>query len=250
MKIFISYRRADAQMTARAMKTFLDGIPAVDEVFLDFDEIPVGQDFAAVINAALAKSDVCLVLIGDQYLTGGEQTGQPRIFDPEDFVRREASLALQSSTKVVPALIDSAKMPNAASLPDDLHGLPKLNAFQLRTSHFNGDMDDLLDVLFGKANGSGGRWTRPPMTFFGAIKRLVGGAAVGAGLVAALAIANSIVRPFGCFDIRCTVQKQFFDDAQTLSQGYAMATDVVVPAIAVLIAFFMLLPFLWRWMRR
>lgn len=250
MKIFISYRRAGAQMTARAMKTFLDGIPAVSEVFLDFDEIPVGQDFAAVINSALAKSDVCLVLIGEKYLTGGQETDQPRIFDPEDFVRREASLALQSDTKVVPILIDNANMPNATSLPDDLKELPKLNAFQLRTSHFNGDMDDLLDVLFGKAAGSSGRWTRPPMTAMGVMKRLFGGAALGAALVIAATVIHSIVQPFGCFDMVCSTQKLMFADAPTLTDGYNQAREVVFPAWAGVVVLGMLSPFLWRWAKR
>ncbi|MEO0465525.1 MAG: toll/interleukin-1 receptor domain-containing protein [Pseudomonadota bacterium] len=250
MKIFISYRRADALLTARAMKTFLDGIPAISDVFLDFDQIPYGQDFTDVIKSSLSKSNVCIVLIGNKYLTGGEMTGQPRIFDPEDLVRREASLALESKTKVVPVLIDDSKMPGAVSLPEDLKELPKLNAFQLRSSHFNGDMDDLLDVLFGKAKGSGGRWTRPPLTFVGSIKRLIGGAAIGAGLVAAAAIINSILQPHGCFDMICTTQKQFFNDAPTLTEGFNRAREVVVPAVAGVIVLAMLFPFLWRWVRR
>lgn len=246
MKIFISYRRADAQMTARAMKTFLDGIPAVSEVFLDFDEIAVGSDFEQVINSALAKSQVCLVLIGDKYLNGGQDGDTPRIFDPEDFVRREAALALSSKTKVVPVLIDDAEMPSAAKLPDDLKGLPRLNAFQLRTSHFNGDMDDLLDVLFGKAKGSGGRWKRPRLTVMGGITRAVAGAFFAAALVIALAVASDLHgQATGvCGSLACRMRDVMGLERQSDAVGAVLAT------VAAIVALGALLPFLWRWMRR
>ena len=246
MKIFISYRRADAQMTARAMKTFLDGIPAVSEVFLDFDEIAVGSDFEKVINSALSKSDVCLVLIGDKYLDGGQGGDRPRIFDPEDFVRREAALALSSKAKVVPVLVDAAEMPSAAKLPDDLKGLPKLNAFQLRTSHFNGDMDDLLDVLFGKTKGSGGRWKRPPLTVGGSLFRIVAGLLVAAAIVLGLAIASDLhgQATATCGSLACRMR-----DLLGL-QSQSDAVGAVMGAVAAILALGALMPFLLRWMRR
>lgn len=246
MKLFISYRRADAQLTARAMKTLLDDIPAVPDVFLDFDEIAIGSDFEKAINAALAKCDACLILIGEKYLDGGQTGETPRIMQTGDFVRREAALALASGKKVVPVLIDGAPMPSADDLPEELKTLPRLNAFQLRTSHFNGDMDDLLDVLFGKKKGKGGRWRRPRLTVVGALMRLVLGAGLAAALVVALAVASDLhgQATQTCGSLACRMRDLLGLERQSDAVGAVLA------AVAGIIALGALVPFLWRWTRR
>ncbi len=207
MRLFISYRRADAQLVAGRMKTFLEGIPGVDEVFLDFDGIEYGEDFEERIQSALSKSSHCLILIGTDWAgAGGGADGRARVFDPEDFVRREAGLALASKTKVVPVLIDGAPMPRAADLPQDLHMLPKLNAFQLRSSHFNADMDDLLDVVFGRKKSAGSRWKRPRLTPVGIVLRTLGGLVAGATALVVAGVVNAQIDP-GAPSLAHRVQK-------------------------------------------
>jgi len=50
------------------MAQFLDGIPAVDEVFLDVDNIGVGENFEEAVQRTLAKVSHVFVLIGPQWL--------------------------------------------------------------------------------------------------------------------------------------------------------------------------------------
>ena len=64
--------------------------------------------------------------------------------------------------EMVPILLDEAIMPAPNDLPEDLRKLSKINAFALRTSHFDEDMDDLLDALIGNKKGRGSRWRRAP----------------------------------------------------------------------------------------
>lgn len=245
MRLFISYRRADTQVTARAMKTFLDQIPRIDEVFLDFDEIGIGSDFEQAIQTALAKSSHCLILIGPGWKGAGAD-GAARIFDPEDFVRREAALALDSEAKVIPILVDGALMPKAADLPEELKRLPKINAFQLRTSHFNEDMDDLLDVVFGRKARAGSRWRRAPLTAGGIAARIAGGLALAFGLIVAVGIVSDLLArgSGGCGSLACRMRDLF---------GFERQEDALGPLyglIAAVLAAGAALPFLPRWLGR
>lgn len=243
MRIFLSYRRADTQEVARSMKTFLDQIPRIDEVFLDFDHIAVGEDFERRIQTALSRSSHCLVLIGRDWAGSGGANG-PRIFDPEDFVRREATLALESDTHLIPVLVDGAEMPKPAELPEGLKRLSRINAFSLRTSHFQADMDSLLDAVFGKTH-RGSRWRRAPMTGRGIAARLVGGLALaGAILVAGAIVSDVIGQATGtCGALTCRVQ-------QVMGGGFGQARNIVVGGIALVLGLGAALPFLVRALRR
>lgn len=208
MKIFLSYRRADSQTTAGRMAQFLDSIPAIDEVFLDVDAIEVGENFEQEIRSTLQKSTHVFLLIGTQWQGPTGAQGRSRILDPGDMVRQETRMALQSKLRVVPVLLDAASMPRASELPNDLKGLSKINAFSLRTSHFDEDMDDLLDNLLGNKKGRDSRWRQAPLTWAGITLRVLSGLALGATLLIALAIVNRYAST-GCEDVVCTLQKAF-----------------------------------------
>ena len=243
MRIFLSYRRADTQEVARSIKTFLDQIPRIDEVFLDFDQIPVGEDFERRIQSALSRSSHCLVLIGRDWAGSGGANG-PRIFDPEDFVRREAALALDSDTQLIPVLVDGADMPKPADLPDGLKRLARINAFSLRTSHFQADMDSLLDAVFGKAH-RGSRWRRAPLTPVGVVARLAAGFTVAGALVVAGAIVSDVLgQATGtCGALTCRVQ-------QIIGGGFAQARNIVVGVVVLALGLGAAMPFLVRALRR
>lgn len=245
MKLFISYRRDDTQLTARAMKTLLDDIPAISDVFLDFDEIAIGSDFEKEINAAIAKSNACLILIGKSYRGPGEDGAPARIMNPGDFVRKEAALALASKKKVIPVLVDGTEMPSASDLPEELRTLPKLNAFQLRTSHFEDDMYALLDVLFGKTKARGQRWRRPPLTLRGSLARLSSGALLAGVLVVTGAIVSSLLGQMTetCGSLTCRAEQAFGFD-------YDQARNFVIGTLALILALGALIPFLPRLVRR
>ena len=243
MKVFISYRRADSQSTAGRMAQFLDGIGAVDEVFLDVDDIGIGENFETEIERTLGRASHVFLLIGPGWAGLPANPGRPRLFDADDVVRRETALALRGKARLVPILVDEARMPSAIELPDDLKGLPKINAFSLRTSHFDEDMDDLLDVLLGKHAGRGSRWRLAPLRLSGIALRALAGLAAGAVLLVGLGVANRSL-DHGCYDLTCTIR-----------QGLGLASDDDALGLLWLIALGVLalaalVPFVWRWLRQ
>ena len=208
MKVFLSYRRADSQATAGRMAQFLDAIPAVAEVFLDVDGISPGENFESRIQHTLAQVSHVFVLIGPQWAGPVGAGGKTRLFDDDDMVRREVRLALASQVRLVPLLLDDTRMPRPAELPPDLQALSSINAFSLRTAHFDEDMDDLLDVVLGNKQGRGSRWRQAPLTLAGAAWRVAAGLVAGAAVMLGAGLANRWADN-GCYDLACTLQASF-----------------------------------------
>jgi hypothetical protein len=146
-RIFISYRREDTAYPAgwlfdRLTEHFKSG-----EVFKDVDSIELGDDFVEEISAAVGSCDVLLALIGEQWLTITDQSGERRLDDPGDFVRVEIEAALSRNVRVIPILVDGATMPGAEEVPPSLAGLSRRQALELSPSRFDFDSGRLLTVL-------------------------------------------------------------------------------------------------------
>ncbi len=195
MRIFISYRRDDSRATASHMADFLDGVPTVEEVFLDVDAIPAGKYFRRSIRPKLAKATHVFILIGPLWKGPTERA---RIMEPADLVRREIAAALRSGAIVVPILLDGVEMPLQTELPDDIQQLSEINAFPLRTSFLVEDMDDLLDELIDGKEGRTSRWRPKKPTLLSVVLRTLAGVALGALLASAIALwimPPPVVRP-------------------------------------------------------
>src|SRR4051794_38020063 len=109
-KIFISYRREDT--SGHAGRLYADLIRALDRdsVFMDIDSLAPGEDFPTRIEQTIGASDVALIVIGSRWLTSMNDQGQRRLDDPADWVRRETDAALHSRARVVPVLVQDARM--------------------------------------------------------------------------------------------------------------------------------------------
>jgi len=142
--IFVSYRRDDAGYVAGMLAERLRQVFGPDSVFIDVHSIPLGIDFRDHINNAVARCQVLLAVIGDAWLTAGNEAYTRRIDDPEDFVRIEIEAALARKIPVIPVLIRNAGMPSPGDLPGTLRSLPFLNAAELRAGR---DMNHHLDLL-------------------------------------------------------------------------------------------------------
>jgi hypothetical protein len=81
-------------------------------VFQDVDSIRPGDDFAAEIEAAVGACSVLLAVIGPRWLTVEGDSGR-RLDDPQDWVRLEIEAAIQRRVRIIPVLIDDARMPVA-----------------------------------------------------------------------------------------------------------------------------------------
>jgi tetratricopeptide (TPR) repeat protein len=146
-RIFLSYRREDSGGWAGRLYDRLSQHFGDEHIFMDIDTIEPGLDFVEVIQHAVQSCDVLLALIGRQWLTVADATGQPRLANPEDFVRLEIATALERDIRVIPVLVQGAPMPRAADLPDDLKRLSRRNALEVRDIRFHNDVDQLITVL-------------------------------------------------------------------------------------------------------
>jgi hypothetical protein len=146
-RIFMSYRREDTAYPAGWLYDRLAGHFARSQVFKDIDSIELGDDFAEVITTAVGSCDVLLALIGGRWLTVAGQDGRRRLDNPDDFVRLEIEAALARDVRVIPILVEGARMPRADELPASLSKLARRQALELSPSRFDVDIGRLLRVL-------------------------------------------------------------------------------------------------------
>src|SRR5262249_5047153 len=146
-KIFINYRREDSIATAGRLRDRLTETFGRDNLFMDVDNIPVGRDFEDYLNSQVAACDAMLAVIGPNWLTVKDDTGQRRLDNLEDFVAIEIGAALARNIPVVPVLVDGARMPKASELPDSLKPLARRQAIQVRNTNFGSDAEGLVKRL-------------------------------------------------------------------------------------------------------
>jgi TIR domain len=146
-RIFISYRRAETAGYAGWLYDRLASHFSRDQIFKDIDSIDLGDDFVEKITTAVGSCDVLLALIGDRWLTITGQDGRRRLDDPDDLVRLEIEAALARNVRVIPIVVEGARMPRADELPPSLAKLAHRQALELSPSRFNADTSRLLKVL-------------------------------------------------------------------------------------------------------
>jgi len=143
-KIFINYRRDDSIGMAGRLHDRLSQTFGRDKVFLDVDHIPAGADFVAYLDSQVAECNVVLVVIGPNWLNAKDESGERRLDNPEDFVTIEIVAALARDIRVIPVLVDGARMPKAKELPDSLKSLTRRQAIEVRHAHFGHDAEALV----------------------------------------------------------------------------------------------------------
>ncbi len=146
-RIFVSYRRDDTAYPSGWLFDKLAQHFGRDQVFKDIDSIQLGDDFGEVITAAVAQCDVLLALIGLRWLTIIDEGGRRRLDNPNDFVRLEIEAAITRQVRIIPVLVEGARMPRADELPPSMAKLARRQALQLSPSQFDFDTNRLLKVL-------------------------------------------------------------------------------------------------------
>ena len=136
-RIFISYRRQETAWPAGRLYDVLVEHFSAEQVFKDVDNIDPGDDFVERITGAVASCDVLLALIGPDWLTITDENGQRRLDKPEDYVRVEIETALKRKIRVIPILVDPARMPHANQLPPTLAPLARRNAVEINPLTFD-----------------------------------------------------------------------------------------------------------------
>lgn len=149
MSIFISYRRADSKLIVDRLRDRLVSAYGKEYVFRDTESIPLGENFAEVLDEATATCKVMLVVIGPQWAGVTDAQGNKRLFDPGDYTRREVEAGLtHKAILVIPVLVNNAMMPSAKDIPDSLADLLFRNAIIVGGDpHFDSDIERLFDGI-------------------------------------------------------------------------------------------------------
>jgi TIR domain len=143
-RVFLSYRRSDTSGEAGRLADTLRHKLGDAPVFRDLTNIPLGEQFPAVLQKELATAKAVLVLIGPAWLAELRQ----RLAQPEaDYLRVEVSTALATRKRVIPILLKGAALPTAQDLPKDLGSLAQYQAMTLRDESWSQDVDRLIDAI-------------------------------------------------------------------------------------------------------
>lgn len=147
--VFISYRRHDSPANARLLYERLQhGFPH-DDIFMDVEEITVGEDWRDALRHHIQGADHVLVVIGRGWLEESNAQGQRRLNDEGDYVRWEIAEALRLGKRVIPVLVDGAALPAAAELPAEIGRLPDFQAQIISHANFADDVQTLIARLAG-----------------------------------------------------------------------------------------------------
>jgi hypothetical protein len=153
-KIFVNYRRSDAQGFAGRLADSLTAHFGSDRVFRDVTGIDYGADFERVIVDRIEQACAVIVVIGPTWLTATDDEGRNRLLDPEDYVLREIASALDGGVVVVPVLIGGATMPRKDELPSQLAQLAMRNAITISDERWSSDVARVAKVLAIDVEGS------------------------------------------------------------------------------------------------
>lgn len=145
--IFISYRRENAGWAATSLHGALARNFDEEKLFLDVDSIPPGEDFAQFLTDKVKSADCLLAVIGPGWADVENVEGEQRLANPGDYVRVEIEAALDHDIRVIPVLVDGAKMPKADELPETLRPLSRRQAVLIDRTRFNNDARKLADDL-------------------------------------------------------------------------------------------------------
>ncbi len=148
-KIFISYRRSDSHWAAHEIFERLKPMArrGKDQIFIDLESIKPGEDFMKSIERGVSGCDVLVAMIGPNWIDTRHQDGGRRLDDPKDIVRAEIASALRLGIKVIPVLLDGARFPSEAELPDDLKPLATRNATSVAKRTFDEDISILATSI-------------------------------------------------------------------------------------------------------
>jgi hypothetical protein len=147
--IFVCYRREDAGGHAGRLRDRLAKTFGSNQVFLDIDNIRIGEDFRERVTRTIRCCQAVLVVIGRTWLTIADERGRRRLDDPTDSVRLEISAALEHATagRVIPVLVQGAAMPREDQLPEELRPLTRLNALVAADERWHAEADRLVEEL-------------------------------------------------------------------------------------------------------
>ena len=129
--IFLSYRRTDSAPTTRRLYDAISERFGAESVYLDTASTAWGEEWQTALENAVAGAEVVIVVIGPKWLFTHDEWGRRRIDNPDDWVRREIELALESDKAILPLLVGEMGMPPLEAFPTPLEELATKQAFRV-----------------------------------------------------------------------------------------------------------------------
>jgi hypothetical protein len=145
--VFISYRREESSFAARAIYDRVAQRLGRENVFLDVDNIDLGVDWLEVLSERVGACEALIAVIGRNWTSSADRDSRRGVHDPDDFVRIEIEAALERRVRVIPVLVDGARMPRADDLPESLKGLARRQNIEISHIRFDADVEKLIRSL-------------------------------------------------------------------------------------------------------
>jgi hypothetical protein len=145
-RIFVSYRREDAEDIAGRIRDRLVQVFHKENVFFDI-HIKGGDDFDREIDRHIDLSQVLVAIIGPKWLEIIKQR-ENNESKKKDWVRYEIAQALEKDVRVIPVRVLGAELPAEGDLPMELKRLCKKQAIEVISGeHFDSCCDRLIRQL-------------------------------------------------------------------------------------------------------
>ncbi len=147
-KIFINYRRDDAPGDARSLRDGLVAKFGRANVFMDVDDLLVGQRFDQELAKALGVCDILIAVVGPRWL----ELLQARSADGDrDYVREEIAEALRRKIVVIPVRVGREghlhTLPRLEDLPADIREFALYQKHDVVHERFARDIAELLSAI-------------------------------------------------------------------------------------------------------
>jgi hypothetical protein len=146
-RVFLCYRRDDTSGHAGRLYDALTRHFDPGQLFMDIDTIEPGVDFVEVVEEAVGSCNVLLALIGQHWLEAAPEGKPHRLQDEHDFVKLEIEAALDRRIRLIPVLVQGARMPSERELPESIKSLSRRNAIEISDHRWHYDVDQLVRVL-------------------------------------------------------------------------------------------------------
>lgn len=191
-KVVISYRKGLHAVEAERLQAALEKRLRRVAILLDADQTTARSAWADAIASFTPGQTALLVIASESLIDQRAETGLRLLQSPDDPMRRELEAALAQKIAIVPVVVDGANPLSVARLPDELWPVFLQPAARFREDTAEEDADRLAARIAEALAPQPKRVSLKSAAAVGFVA-LLGGAALGAGLLAPEAAAPPII---------------------------------------------------------
>jgi WD40 repeat protein len=145
--VFINYRVEDEAYAAALLDRELSDWFGPERVFRASRSIHPGDDYLDELLDNLRRCSVLLAVIGREWLDVVDGAGRLRLYQEQDWVRREIAEAFRCGIRVIPILVADVELPAEDDLPASIARLARCQYLRLHHRNVPHDIARLVDEL-------------------------------------------------------------------------------------------------------